>query len=136
MKPFESSRRGWWSRLGWLVIVLAPLALVGSVFAMLTRAQQGALRDWLLSVLVLCPLMLCVLPLYLLMLTTGVVALPKAATVRRKKLQVIRSHGLVLHGRLRNLRAHLPEHPVGDEGRKSIALEQGEERNGSKPIEN
>lgn len=93
------------------------------------------MRDWLLSVLVLCPLMLCVLPLYLLMFAMGVVALPKAARVRRKQFQVIRRHGLALQGHLRYWRDHLPESPAGNEGRTSIAVEQGEAGDGSKSIE-
>ncbi|MCY4010302.1 MAG: hypothetical protein OXF22_11205 [Anaerolineaceae bacterium] len=112
MKRAESSKRFRWSSLGGWVLLLAPWLALGAGFAAMTRTQQAALRDWLWSVLVLCPLILCIFPLYLLLLALGWVALPKAAAQRRKGMIQLRGYGLDLQDRLRAMQDQLPEPPA------------------------
>lgn len=131
MRQRESSGRRRLGNLAWWVAVAAPFALVGGTFVALTRAQQGALRDWLLSALVLCPLILCIFPLYLLMLALGLVALPKAAAMRRKQLRMIRERGLALQGHIRDWSGQLPAPKPEGESRNQILLVEDEERDGS-----
>lgn len=126
MKHYESSRRFRWANLGGWVLLLGPWLALGAVFAAMTRTQQAALRDWLMSVLVLCPLMLCVLPLYLLLLAMGWVALPKAAAQRRKQMSKIRGYGLELQGRLREIKDQLPESPAEIPVDRSLETEPDE----------
>ena len=130
MKQRESSGRRRFGIIAWMVAVAAPFALVGVSFAALMRAQQSALRDWLLSVLVLCPLVLCALPFYLLMLALGQVALPKAAAARRRRMRTLREGGLVLQSRVRDWSEKLPAPALEREPRQPLLFTDDEERDG------
>ncbi len=128
MEQRESRGRGRLAAIAWLLAVAAPFALVGVSFAALTRAQQGALRDWLLSVLVLCPLALCALPFYLLMLALGQVALPKAAAARRTRMRALRKGGLALQSRVRDWSEKLPAPALAGDPRQPPLFSDDEER--------
>ena len=127
MERKESSGRRHLRTLTLWVVVAMPFVLVGLAFTALTRAQQGVLRDWLWSVLVLCPLAVCLLPFYLLMLVLGQVAIPRAAAVRSKRLRQLREGGLVVQGRLREWSELLPPtHSESEEGPAAGVHKEGE----------
>ncbi len=60
-------RRIWWSvLLPFMVVLVIALAIIGTVLSLRSPVQVSLLSDSMLTVLVLCPLALCMFPLVIL----------------------------------------------------------------------